>query len=153
MASLQFRSGSYRVLFRHHGKQHTFTIGDVSKDEAESKAQQVDYLLMRLSQRLATVPTGMGIVEYLEFDGKPPATEKPLPEKVSLAQLRDRYRATHEGSLEPTTLYGIKIHFKHLADILGPAFPIAELQLADLQRYVDVRAKAKGQNGRKLSPA
>ena len=48
MASLQERSGSYRILFCHHGKLHTFTIGKVEKDEAENKARQVDYLLMRL---------------------------------------------------------------------------------------------------------
>ena len=48
MASLQERNGSYRILFCHHGKLHTFTIGKVEKDEAENKARQVDYLLMRL---------------------------------------------------------------------------------------------------------
>lgn len=153
MASLQFRSGSYRVLFRHNGKLHTFTIGEVSQDEAESKSRQVDYLLMRLKQRLVVLPAGMGIVEYLQFDGKPAPTEEPLPEKISLVQLRDKYLATHEASLEPSTIYGMKLHFNHLTGILGPAFPIAELQLADLQRYVDVRSRAKGLNKRKLSPA
>jgi hypothetical protein len=39
MASLQDRNGSYRVLFCHHGKLHTFTIGKVGKDEAEAKAR------------------------------------------------------------------------------------------------------------------
>jgi ribosomal protein S4E len=52
MASLQERNGSYRVLFCYHGKLHSFTIGQVEKDEAEYKARQVDYLLMRLKQRL-----------------------------------------------------------------------------------------------------
>jgi hypothetical protein len=27
MAALQERNGSFRLLFWHHGKQHTFTIG------------------------------------------------------------------------------------------------------------------------------
>ncbi|HUY88464.1 MAG TPA: tyrosine-type recombinase/integrase [Pirellulales bacterium] len=153
MAGLQFRHGSYRVLFRHHGKQHAFTRGEVSQDEAESKARQVDYLLMRLKQRLAVLPPGMDIVEFVQFDGKPAPTDEPLPEKVTLAQLRDKYLATHEASLEPTTIYGIKLHFNHLTGVLGSAFPIAELQLADLQRYVDRRAKAKGLNKRKLSAA
>jgi hypothetical protein len=155
MASLQFRSGSYRVIFRHHGKQLSFTIGEVAEDEAAAKAKQVDYLLMRLDQRLATVPPGMDIVEYLQFDGKPaPAADANiLPGKLTLIALRDKYLATHKESLEPTTISGINIHFKHLTDILGPAFPIGEVQLADLQRYADARSKAKGLNGRKLSPA
>jgi len=74
MASLQERNGSYRVLFSHHGKLHTFTIGKVEKDEAENKARQVDYLLMRLKQRLIVLPEGTDIVTFIEHDGKTPRT-------------------------------------------------------------------------------
>ncbi|HXG09284.1 MAG TPA: hypothetical protein VNK04_05800 [Gemmataceae bacterium] len=73
MASLQERNGSFRVLFCHHGKLHTFTIGKVEKGEAEAKAAQVDYLLMRLKQRLIALPEGVDIVTFLEHDGHPPA--------------------------------------------------------------------------------
>lgn len=69
MASLQERNGSYRVLFCYHGKLHTFTIGQVAKDEAENKARQVDYLLMRLKQRLIVLPEGTDIVTFVEHDG------------------------------------------------------------------------------------
>jgi hypothetical protein len=77
MASLQHRNGSYRVIFGYHGKQESFTLGQVSRDEAEKKAAQVDYLLLRLKQQLATLPPGLRIVEYLEFDDKPPEAAKP----------------------------------------------------------------------------
>ena len=84
MASLQERNGSYRILFCHHGKLHTFTIGKVEKDEAENKARQVDYLLMRLKQRLIVLPEGTDIVTFIEHDGKPPdigptLAERPAP--------------------------------------------------------------------------
>ncbi|MDB5345997.1 MAG: site-specific recombinase XerD [Schlesneria sp.] len=151
MAGLQHRNGSYRVLFRYHGKQHAFTLGEVSQDEAETKAAQVDYLLMRLQQRLASIPAGMTILDYVQFDGRP--EETPVAEKVTLGTLRDRYIATHESSLEATTVKGIRSHFKHLVTALGEQFPIAELSLADLQGYVDRRLKAAGRKGRKLSPA
>jgi hypothetical protein len=36
---------------------------------------------------------------------------------------------------------------------LGERFPIRELKLAELQGYVDRRAKAKGMSGRPLSSA
>jgi hypothetical protein len=71
MASLQERNGSYRFLFYHRGKLHTFTIDKVEKDEAENKARQVDYLLMRLKQRLLVLPEGADIVTLIEHDGKP----------------------------------------------------------------------------------
>jgi hypothetical protein len=84
--AVQHRHGSYRVIFRYHGKQHSFTLGEVSSEEAGAKAAHVDYLLMRLKQRLATVPQGIGIVEYVQFDGKPPShdTAETPPAKTTL---------------------------------------------------------------------
>lgn len=115
MAGLQERSGRYRIHFRFNGKQHFFTLGQVSKTEAEAKVSQVNYLLMRIKQRLATLPTGMGIVEFVQFDGqsaKRQAREGDLliQPKWTLAQLRDRYLATHESSLA-STFAVIKLSF------------------------------------------
>jgi integrase len=155
VASLQERKGSFRVIFRYHGKQHFVTIGSVSRDEAESKAAQVDYLLMRLKQGLIDIPHGVSVVDFVLHDGKPPAGQHLLPtEKVlSLVAFRDRYLATHRQSLEARTIEGIELHFKHLIGALGVGFPIRELKLTDLQGYVDGRAKAKGTGGKRLSPA
>jgi integrase len=142
------------VLFVYHGKRHTFTLGRVSRVEAENKASQVDYALMRLRQGLLNIPPSMDVTTFMEFDGKPPAGEAPQESKnVTLAYLRDRYFETHgNGSLEQTTIDGIRIHFKHLAKTLGDRFPLQTLALADLQGHADRRAKMKGRSGR-LSPA
>ncbi len=153
MAGLQHRNGTYRVLFRYQGKQHAFTLVDVDPDEAEAKAAQVDYLLMRLKQRLAVLPPGMEIVEYVQFDGQSLPATAAIAEKITLASLRERYLDANENSLEPNTLGCIRIHFGHLETVLGPAFCISDLTLADLQRYIDHRSKARGLHGRKLSPA
>ena len=59
MAGLQERGGSYRIFFRFRGKQMTFPLGKVSKQEAEAKSAQVDYLLLRLKQRLIELPPGV----------------------------------------------------------------------------------------------
>src|SRR4029077_19056569 len=109
MASLQERNGSYRILFCHHGKLHTFTIGQVEKAEAENKARQVDYLLMRLKQRLIVLPEGTDIITFVEFDGEPPVTPAGAPlnprNAVTLSQLKDRYVATHgNGTIEANSL-------------------------------------------------
>jgi integrase len=153
MAGLQFRNGSYRIIFRYQGKQHAFTLGEVSPDEADAKAAHVDYLLMRLKQKLTTLPAGMSIIDYLQFDGQEPVAVELVSEKISLKTLRERYLSTHENSLEKSTVTGVKIHFGHLEKTLGPAFIVSELTLADLQRYIDVRSKSKGLHGRKLSAA
>jgi len=155
MATLQERNGSYRVLFVYHGKRFTFTVGKVSAEEAKAKADQVDYLLLRLRQQLISLPAGMDIVTFLEFDGKPPQVgTQAEPKAATLLYLRDQYLTTHKnGTLEKTTVDGMELHFKHLTKTLGEKFPIQALSLADLQRHADRRAKMKGIRGRNISSA
>ena len=50
---------------------HGFTLGRVTRLEAESKARQVEYLLMRLRQKLITLPAGTDVVTFVEHDGPP----------------------------------------------------------------------------------
>ncbi len=156
MASLQNRNGSYRIFFEYRRKQRVFTVGRVAEAEARSKAEQVDYLLMRLAQGLIELPAGADIVEFVRHDGKVNLTKEGAVApagKPTLGSLRDRYLETHSnGTLEERTLDGIRLHFRHLTSALGEAFPIGELALADLQGYVDRRSRAKGARG-KLSPA
>ncbi len=148
MASLQERNGSYRILFCHHGKLHTFTIGKVEKDEAENKVRQVDYLLMRLKQRLIVLPDGTDIVTFIEHDGNPPDTGPTLPnaprQAVTIGHLKDRYLSTHaNGTIEANSLDTCRLHLNHFVRILGEGFPLGELSLAKMQEYVNHRAKAK----------
>src|SRR5687768_10454802 len=115
MASLQERGGSYRILFSWRSKLHAFTIGKVSRAEAEAKAKHVDYLLMRLKQRLIQLPAGTDIVAFVQFDGTAPENPTTLPEAprrvVTLTHLKDRYHATlGNGAVEANSLYTIRIH-------------------------------------------
>ncbi|HKM55135.1 MAG TPA: site-specific integrase, partial [Isosphaeraceae bacterium] len=155
MASLQKKGKGWYCQFLYHGKRHTFAVGAVSEQEAQAKSAQVDYLLLRLKQRLIELPPNVGIVDFIQHDGKPPASELAIPDRqtLTLAAFRDQYLETHRASLESRTLEGIEGHFKHLVKALGAAFPIRELKLADLQAYVNKRARAKGKAGRRLSPA
>lgn len=153
MATLQERNGSYRVIFNHLGKQRAFTLGRVAESEARAKATQVDYLLMRLKQGLIEIPAGLEVVDFFRYDGAAPVAvagaESTAPSReLTLGGLRDRYLETHaNGTLERHTLNGIRRHFGHLTRILGSGFPLQGLRPADLQGYVDKRAKAKGRRG------
>ena len=156
MAALQERNGSFRVLFRHRGKQHSYPIGRVTQSEADLTLGGVKETLLRLRQGFLKLPSGSDVVEFVKHKGDPPVTKDGVvvtPTRLTLGSLRDRYLETHgNGTLEERTLKGIRLHFKHLSASLGEAFPIGELALSDLQAYVDKRAKAKGIRGR-LSPA
>src|SRR5262245_44275691 len=141
MASLQERNGSYRILFFYHGKLHGFTLGKVSQQEAENKGRQVDYLLMRLKQKLLVLPEGTDIVSFIEHDGKPPDAGPTLPsaprKAFTLSHLRDHYLTTYaNGTVEANSLDTCKLHLNHFCHILGDGFPVGELTLANLQDYV-----------------
>jgi integrase len=153
MASLQQRHGRWQCQFIYRGKRRTFALGDVSETEARAKADEVEYLLMRLSQGLIALPQDADIVSFVRHDGIIPAgREAPAARgELKLCELRDRYIGTHESSFEHHTIRGIRRHFRHLCRHLGDAFPIRKLCLADLQGYVDRRAKARGRRGR-LNP-
>ncbi len=144
MASLQHRSGSWRVIFRFRGLQHFVTIGEVDETEAQGVKARYEYILRLLKQRLLTLPSGMDIVTFLRNDGKPPDTtaEGDSPE-TTFAQFRDGYLKTiGNGAVETNTLYTSKIHLAHLANTLGERFPIASIVHADLQRHVTRRSSS-----------
>jgi hypothetical protein len=146
VAWTQNRRCSYRILFRYGGRQHAFTLGTVSEDDANAKAAHVDYLLMRLKQGLITIPDGIDIANFVEFDGNPPQpaavkTATPVAEVITLATLRDRYLTTHDVAHEQNTIKTARIHFKHLVTTYGEQFPLSELTHAALQRHVDRRSQ------------
>jgi hypothetical protein len=144
MASLQERNGSYRFIFRFPSKQHFVTIGKVSREEAEAKAAQVEYLLLRLKQELITLPPGVAIVQFLQGDGRSPVARNGVvatPEKLTLGSFRDRYLETHgNDTLEERTLDGIRLHFKHLVSALGETFPIGDLALSERHSFISACA-------------
>lgn len=151
MATLQQRNLTFRILFKWQGKRCTLPIGKVSQSEAEAKCSQVEYLLMRLNQRLIQVPDHCDLLTFLQFDGHPPQEVKPLPaarkEQLTLGELRRRYFETYGSSLEASTLSTIRTHFDHLEKTFGASAALNELTLVELQKHVDRRAKQKTRNG------
>ncbi len=141
MASLQNRNGSWRVIFRFLGKQHSFWIGEVQEKEAGTIVGRVDYWLMRLKQNLVHLPPSCDIVTFLQHDGKPPQYVATPNRDLTVAKLRESYLASQERKLEQTTLEGINLHFKHLLRILGPDKLVPTITRADLQAYADKRSR------------
>jgi integrase len=154
MAAVQERNNSFRILFRYLGKQYAFTLGEVPRDEAETKAAQVDYLLLRIKQGFVHLPPGISITEFVEKDGQVKSPEKAAtaPHTLTLAQIKDRYLDTHgNGAMEANSLKTTAMHLNHFCRTLGNGFLAQKLALADLQRHVNERAKKK-YRGKNLSP-
>ena len=156
MASLQERNGVWNCVFRYQGKRQWMNLGEVEQSEAEAVSAKVDYFLLRLKQNLLEIPAGCDIVTFIKHDGKPPSAEKlqqAQQQSLTLVELRDKYLAVHgNGTLEDTTLAGMRQHFKHWIATLGAGHLISSLTMADLQGHVDRRARMKGIRGL-VSPA
>lgn len=139
MASLQKKGESWYCQFMYERQRHTLTIGKVAESEAMATAAKIDYILMRIRQRLLEIPIGVDITTFIEHDGKMPAAEQ-RSTTISFADLRQRYIDTvSKGSLETSTLTTSKIHLEHLAKTIGDKFSMDKLGLAELQRHVDCR--------------
>jgi hypothetical protein len=100
-------------------------VGRVSEAEAEAKADQLDYLPMRIVQGRIVLSLGADIVAFLRHDGVIPAAgDAPVARgELTLAGLRDRYLETHGAWLEHHTMRGILRHFRHLCRVPGEGFP------------------------------
>jgi len=153
MATLQERGG-FRVLFYWHGKRLTIPLGKIPRSVAESKKAKIGELVSLLDKNNLALPAGVDILTFLTHDGKPPPANAAVPnaDPISLGRLRDAYLKVHEGSLEKSTIDGIKLHFKHLVKTLGEGFPMVELSLTSLQEHADRRKLMKGIGGNVSSP-
>jgi hypothetical protein len=144
MATLQHRSGSYRLLFQYEGKQQTLTIGPITLVEARQWKGKAEHLLMRLKQRMLEVPIGCSINDFILHEGKPPALPNLTKARnTTLDQLREAYlKVFSNGAIESNTLATATIHLDHIEGTLGKAFPLPALTLAKLQEHIDRRRKA-----------
>ena len=69
---VQFNSTKIDASWTIPRKFRAVAVGKVKESEAKDTAARVDYVLMRIRQRLLEVPTGMNIVMFIEHDGRPP---------------------------------------------------------------------------------
>src|SRR5262249_6104160 len=96
---------------------------------------------MRLKQGLVEVPAGVALTDFLLHDGRPP---KPAPPEAAFGAIRDAYLdAQRRGPMEGTSLKTVEQVLGRFEGFLGNAFPLGRLALADLQRYVDWRARSE----------
>ena len=77
MAGLQERGGSYRVFFRFRGKQQTFPLGKVTKQEAEDTVERYrDAIIVAAIGIVIGIGVGVLICDMLEKKQQP---KTPVP--------------------------------------------------------------------------
>ncbi|MBI3821257.1 MAG: tyrosine-type recombinase/integrase [Planctomycetes bacterium] len=153
MASLEFRSNAYRIVFRFRGKKFQCPLKTEDRKEAEGCQARLDENLRLLQRGRLVLPPEADLPTFLLSDGR--VSEKPkLPDApLTLEELAKQYAELHSnGALESNSLETVKIHLRHFSRTFGKDFPVGRLKQAELQRHVTKRAKEDGIRKQKLSP-
>lgn len=139
MASPQKKGNAWYCQFYWADRRLTFSLGRVTPAQAEARATRAGEIIDLLSRGVLQLPDGVGVVDYVRFDGRPPAREsvpKPVTKRLTLGDLRDQFLAAREAGREASTQATKTIHFRHLVRAFGESFALPALAQADLQRYI-----------------
>jgi integrase len=147
----QHRSGVYHVAFRVGKTRFKRSLHTKDRRKAEGMAGRIDENIALVERGRLSIPDEADVVAFLLSDGM--VNEQPeAPKLTTLKALFDSFlNNLRTGSIEDSTLYGMKIHMKHLKQHLGANFRIQQLNFDNLQEYVHRRSQDDGMRGRKLS--
>jgi integrase len=151
MATLEKRSGKYRVIFYVDGHRFSRSLKTKYEREALASVARLDDNLRRVELGLLMPPEGADLPSFLLSDGR--IDKKPeLPAIRTMHALFENYfNSIPAGAIEESTRKGMKTHVKHLERIIGRGVDIHALQGVELQRYIERRSKGKGLHGRLVS--
>jgi integrase len=145
-------SNFYFVCFRVGEKRFRRSLKTKIRKEADILLARLEGNLLDIERGRLFIPENSDPVTFLLSDGRVSAPLE-VSKQRTLKELFDSYfKAIPSGSLEDSTISGMKTHQKHLQKILKSSFPVNALSLENLQDYVTTRSKAKGRKGY-LSPA
>jgi len=147
MAWLERKGGIYLVCFRLDNQRFKRSLDTSEEDDAVAQKQRLEQNIRLYERGRFDIPKDVDVVSYLLSDGRrdgKPSLVKP----TTLVKLFKLYfDSIPAGSLEATTINGMKIHQKHLQRHLGASFNVRNLSKDDLQGFINARAKDKGRSG------
>jgi len=147
-------NGRFHVAFRCGGRKLKESLLTSDPQAAQARLHRlVENISLVENGRLA-LPEDVDVVAFLLSDGKLNGKPHRHADLRTLNEFRRAFlNSIPKGSLEDSTLAGMRTHFGHLSQVLGKSLSVSTLSLEDLQRYVDRRSKNKGVRGKSLSLA
>ncbi len=151
MASLEKRSDCYRIIFRFGGQKFSRSLRTKDDREATASLARLEDNLRRVQLGTLTIPEGVDVPTYLLSDGNLSSKPK-VQARLTLESLFAEFFDTlPDGSLEDSTVAGMKTHRDHLLRILGSRFPVRKLSPRDVQGYVQRRSTEDGLRGNRVA--
>jgi integrase len=123
-------------------KQYHRSLDTTDRRTAEAEKGRIESTLQAIEQGWLALPSQADFWQFVRSGGK--LEDKPsAPDVLTLANLFARYdEQMPPGTMEDDSLSTHRLHRKHLLGILGEKQPAQALTTADLQGYVNRRAKA-----------
>lgn len=151
MAWIEYREGknkgSWRISFRLGERRFNRSLKTMSKQEAETRQTRLEENIRFVESGRLQIPNGADVATFLLSDGKLTTKIQPKLSLTLSGLFVSFFDSLPDETLEDSTLYGMKIHRRHLERIIGKNFVVQYLTLDDLQKYVNRRSKEKGSRG------
>src|SRR3954447_25985953 len=97
MASLQKKGNSWYCQFYCQNRRLTFSVGRVTKPQAEAKATRAGEIVELLERGVMRIPDGMDVAAFVKHDGRPPARPGGIAEGFAEVRPRRAQRGLSEG--------------------------------------------------------
>lgn len=147
-------NGRFHVAFRLAGQRFKKSLRTADSQVAHARLHRLEENIGLVESGRLTLPEDANVAAFLLSDGQLNGNSRRPSDLRTLKQFSDAFLSSiPAGSLEDSTLTGMRIHLRHLGRILGARFSLPTLSLEDLQQYVGRRSKDKGIRGKRLSPA
>ncbi len=147
-------NGRFHIAFRFAGQKFKKSLRTADPHAAQARLHRLEENIGLVENGRLALPEDVDVAVFLLSDGRLNGIPSRKSSLRTLKQFSESFlNSIPVGSLEDSTLTGMRIHLRHLSRILGVSFSLPTLSLEDLQRYVDRRSKNKGIRGKSLSPA
>ena len=135
------RTGNFKVGFWLADRKIKRSLKTNNRTEAETARGVVDQTLQTIERGWMQIPSGIDLGDFVLSGGR--LNQQIIaPRSVNLASLFDQYfESLPAGSLEDSTIEGMKVHRRRLEKHFGKTFELNCLTLTELQKYVDKRSR------------
>jgi hypothetical protein len=135
-------SGIWRIQFIYAGKPFHKSLKTTNSEDAAALAGRIESKLFYLNTGTLTLPLGADLWQWLLSDGRREQKPQPPQKAWSLGNLFDWYfRNQTVNAKESNTLGTERIHRNHLLRLLGESALMSAITPADLQDYINQRAR------------
>lgn len=135
-------NGRFHIGFRFTGQKLKKSLRTSDPDVAQARLHRLEENVDLVESGRLALPDDADVAAFLLSDGQLNGKPRRLSELRTLKQFSQVFlNSIPAGSLEESTLAGMRIHLGHLSRILGASLSVPALSLEDLQANAERRTE------------